>query len=49
MTYTSVVSRKRVRIASLFEALNDLDTLSCDIGNAYIDAPITEKVVRSIG
>ena len=38
-TYASVVSRESVRIAFLYAALNDLDILSCDITNAYLNAP----------
>lgn len=44
MTYSSVVSRDSVRIAFLLSALNDLDILSADIGNAYINADVREKV-----
>ena len=34
LTYSSVVSRDSVRIAFLKAALNDLNILSADIGNA---------------
>ena len=34
LTYSSVVSRDSVRLGLLLAALNDLDVLSCDIGNA---------------
>ena len=44
MTYSSVVSRDSVRLAFLIAALNDLDIMSCDIGNAYINAPCREKI-----
>lgn len=44
ITYSSVVSRDSVRIALLFAALNDLSILSCDIGNAYLNAPCKEKI-----
>jgi hypothetical protein len=43
-TYSSVVSRDSVRIAFLLAALNGLDILSADIGNAYINADAREKV-----
>jgi hypothetical protein len=44
MTYASVVSRESVRIALNLAALNDLDVKMADIENAYLTAPITEKV-----
>ena len=44
LTYSSVVSRESVRIAFLIGALNDLDVMSCDIGNAYLNAPCREKI-----
>jgi hypothetical protein len=44
MTYASVVSRESVRIALTLAALNDLDVKMADIENAYLTAPITEKV-----
>jgi hypothetical protein len=44
MTYASVVSRESVRIAFTIAALNDLDVLSGDIGNAYLNAPTKEKI-----
>ena len=39
ITYSSVVSRDSVCIAFLVAALNDLDVMSADIGNAYLNAP----------
>ena len=42
--YSSVVSRDSVRLFFLIAALNDLDVLSCDVQNAYINAPTKEKV-----
>jgi len=48
-TYASVVSRESVRIALTMAALNDLDILSGDIQNAYLNAPITEKVFITCG
>ena len=44
VTYSSVVSRDSVRIAFLIAALNDLDIMSADIGNAYLNAPNKEKI-----
>ena len=44
ITYTSVVSCETVRIALLMAALNDLNVKVGDVLNAYITAPITEKV-----
>jgi hypothetical protein len=44
MTYASVVSRESVKILLNLAALNDLDVKMADIDNAYLTAPITEKV-----
>ncbi len=44
ITYSSVVSRDTVRIAFVIAALNDLDVMSADIGNAYLNAPCREKI-----
>jgi hypothetical protein len=44
LTYSSVVSRDSVRIAFLMAALNDVDVMSCDISNAYLNAPCREKI-----
>jgi hypothetical protein len=44
ITYSSVVTRDSVRIAFLIAALNDLDILAADIGNAYLNAPCREKI-----
>lgn len=38
LTYSSVVSRESVKIAFLIAALNDLDLMLYDIGNAYLNA-----------
>jgi hypothetical protein len=35
ITYSSVVRRDSVRLAFLIAALNDLNIMACDIGNAY--------------
>jgi Reverse transcriptase (RNA-dependent DNA polymerase) len=44
LTYSSVVSRESVRIAFLVAALNDLDIMMFDVGNAYLNAQTTEKL-----
>lgn len=44
ITYSSVVSRDSVRLAFLIAALNDIQISSCDIGNAYLNAPCREKI-----
>jgi len=44
LTYSSVVARDSVRIGFLIAALNDLDIMAADIGNAYINADVQEKV-----
>ena len=44
ITYLSVVSCDSVRIAFLIAALNELDIMSADIGNAYLNEPNKEKI-----
>jgi hypothetical protein len=44
LTYSRQVSRDSVRIALLVAALNNLDIMACDIGNAYLNAPCREKI-----
>ena len=44
LTYASVVSRESVRIALTLAALNDLEVKTADIANAYLQAPVTEKI-----
>jgi hypothetical protein len=44
MTYYSVVSRESVRLAFLIAALNDIDIMSCDLENAYLNAECQEKI-----
>jgi hypothetical protein len=41
--YSSVVTRESVRIFFLICALNDLNVLSCDVQNAYLNATTKEK------
>jgi hypothetical protein len=52
MTYASVVWRESVIIVLTLAALNDVNALNVkmyDIGNAYLTAPITEKIWNVIG
>jgi hypothetical protein len=49
LTYSSVVTRESIRIAFLIAALNDLDILAADVGNAYVQAPACEKVQTTAG
>ena len=44
LTYSSVVSRESIRNGFVIAALNRLDVLAADIGNAYINAPCKEKI-----
>ena len=44
ITYASVVSRESVRIAFLLAALNGLDIMAADIGNAYLNTPVRERI-----
>ncbi len=49
MTYASAVSRELVRIALTLAALNDLEVKTADIKNAYLPAPIGEKIWCTLG
>jgi hypothetical protein len=49
LTYSSVVYRDSVHLAFLIAALNDLDMLAADIGNAYLDADTREKKHTTCG
>ena len=44
ITYSSVVSRDRVRLAFLIAGLNDLNVLAGDVTNAYLSAKCREKI-----
>ena len=44
ITYASVVSRETVRIALMIATINDLEIKLGTILNAYVLAPVTEKV-----
>jgi hypothetical protein len=49
LTYSSVVTRDSVGIAFLIAALNNLDIMAADVGNAYLQAPVREKVHTTAG
>jgi hypothetical protein len=49
MTYASLVSHETICIALTLAALNDLEVKAADILNAYISAPIKEKVRCPLG
>jgi hypothetical protein len=49
LTYSSVVSRDSVRIALMLAALNDVELLAADIGNAYLNVPTRERVYTTAG
>ena len=48
-TFSGVVSRDSVRIAFLIAALNNIEIMACDVGNAYLNAPCREKVWFTAG
>jgi hypothetical protein len=49
ITYASVVSRDTVQIALLIAALNSIQILGADAQNAYLNAPVQEKVYTICG
>ncbi len=49
ITYASVVSRETVRLALTFASLNDLEVKVDNVLNAYITAPVKEKVWTILG
>ncbi len=49
ITYASVVSWETVRIALMLVALNDLKVEASDVLNAYIMAPVAEKIWTILG
>jgi hypothetical protein len=49
ITYSSVVSCETVQIAFVVAALNDLDVVAADIGNAYLNAYTSEKFFTITG
>jgi hypothetical protein len=44
LTYSTVVARDSVHLTFLIAALNDLEVLSADVGNAYLNALMKERV-----
>ena len=44
ITFVHILSRKTVGKALMIAAINDLEVNSGDILNAYVQAPVTEKV-----
>jgi hypothetical protein len=49
ITYASVVSRESVHIALTLAALNGLQVKAADIENAYLTAPVNEKIWCTLG
>ncbi len=49
ITYASVVSCETVRLVLTFASLNDLEVKVSDVLNAYITAPVKEKVRTILG
>ena len=49
ITYASVVSRESVRIALTLAALNGLEVKTANIENAYLTAPVNEKIWCTLG
>ena len=49
VTYSSVTSRDSVRLFLLLAALNDVDIQSADVQNAFLSAPVLEKVWLTAG
>ncbi len=49
ITYASVVSRETMHLALTFAFLNDLKVKVSDVLNAYITAPVKEKVWTILG
>ena len=49
IAYASIVSRETVRIASMIATLNGLEVNSGNIQNAYVQAPVTEKLWTTLG
>ncbi len=49
ITYASVVSRETMHLALTFASLNDLEVKVGNVLNAYITAPVKEKVWTILG
>jgi hypothetical protein len=48
-TYANVVSQESVHITLTLAALNNLEVLTADIKNAYLTAPVLEKICCVLG
>ena len=48
-TYSGVVLRESACIAFTYAALNKLDIMAADIGNAYLQAPTSSKCYTKLG
>ena len=49
MTYSSVVARDSVHIALTLAALNGREVKAGDVTNAYVTAPVKEKIWTTLG
>jgi hypothetical protein len=49
LTYSSLVLRDSICFAFVLAALNDINLLATDIGNAHLNAPAREKVYTTAG
>lgn len=49
LTYASVVSHESVRIALTIATLNALEVKTSNVQNAYLTAPISEKIWTLLG
>jgi hypothetical protein len=49
ITYSSVVSCESIRIAFTYAAMLDLDIRIADVGNAYLYAPMNERLYTICG
>ena len=43
LTYSSIVTKSGIKLAFLIVALNDLDIMSCNIGNIFVTGEILVK------
>jgi hypothetical protein len=48
LTYSSVVARDSVHLAFLMAALNNLEIVTADIGNAYLNAPTKKRSIQFV-
>ena len=49
LTYASVPSRESIRLMFLVASLNDPNVIVTDIGNAYLNAKVREKIWSTAG